>query len=87
MRAEVGSAEWHANPAYGSADLLAIGPPEAVSALPPDTVVEQAVELLMSLPFDRRLDALAEVQCQLLAEQVQEEVRRITSGRTRRSRS
>jgi transcriptional regulator with XRE-family HTH domain len=46
----------------------------------PTAVVEQAVDLLASLPPDQRLDALSKVQRALMAGLVDEEVRRTGRG-------
>jgi Helix-turn-helix len=71
--------DWQPNPAYAppSAPL-----PEE-SHRPSSDVVAQVVHLLSQLPRNERLDALGQVQSQLLKRLVQEDVRR----ETRRPRS
>jgi transcriptional regulator with XRE-family HTH domain len=76
---------WISNPSYArptsAAPLPARRPrPPGRPRRRPTAVVEEAVDLLSSLPPDQRLDALSKVQRALMAGLVDEEVRRTGRG-------
>jgi transcriptional regulator with XRE-family HTH domain len=76
---------WISNPSYARPDSAAPLParrprPPGRPRRRPTAVVEEAVDLLSSLPPEQRLDALSKVQRALMAGLVDEEVRRTGRG-------
>jgi transcriptional regulator with XRE-family HTH domain len=88
-RHSTGGDDWQPNPAYASPSASlpeeSHRPPgmRSIRPGPSSDVVAQVVHLLSQLPRNERLDALGQVQSQLLKRLVQEDVRR----ETRRPRS